>query len=156
MVPLDQVREELQEEGDQQEADVHTVHIGIGRDDHLVVAQAIQPIFDVEGSLEQVEFFIFIDDLLGQSIAVQRFTAQAEDRLQVRVSALRDGSAGRVTLGDEDTGLFGEVAFRIIQVNAAIPQFAVVQIGLLGPFTCQFGDTGNRLPLLFRIQDLFQ
>ena len=32
----------LQEEGDQEEADVHPVHVGVGRDDDLAVAQPVE------------------------------------------------------------------------------------------------------------------
>ena len=35
---LDEVGEELEEEGDHEEADVHTVDIGIGGDDDFIVA----------------------------------------------------------------------------------------------------------------------
>ena len=45
---LDEVGEELQEEGDHQEADVHTVDIGIGSYDDLVVAQALEALLNIE------------------------------------------------------------------------------------------------------------
>lgn len=35
---LYQIGEELKEESNQQQADVHTIHIGIGSHDHFVVA----------------------------------------------------------------------------------------------------------------------
>jgi hypothetical protein len=43
-----EVGEELQEEGDQQQADVHAVHVGIGGDHDLVVAQAVEVFLDLE------------------------------------------------------------------------------------------------------------
>jgi hypothetical protein len=43
MSVADHLREELEEEGEQQQADVHAVHIGIGGDDDAVVAQASMP-----------------------------------------------------------------------------------------------------------------
>ncbi len=36
---LDEVGEELQEEGDDEQADVHSVDIGIGSHNHLIVSQ---------------------------------------------------------------------------------------------------------------------
>ena len=39
MALLDEVREELQEERDDEQADVHSIHIGIRGHNHLVVAQ---------------------------------------------------------------------------------------------------------------------
>ena len=43
MPVADQFGEELEEEGEQQQADVHAVDVGIGGDDDLVVAQASMP-----------------------------------------------------------------------------------------------------------------
>lgn len=43
--------EELEEEGDEEQADVHAVDVGIGGDDDVVVAEALDSVFDVEGVL---------------------------------------------------------------------------------------------------------
>ena len=67
---LDKVREELQEEGDDEQADVHSIHIGIGSHNHLVISQSVQSVLDIEGCLEQVELLVLINHLLGQAIAV--------------------------------------------------------------------------------------
>lgn len=48
---LDEVGEELEEEGDHEEADVHTVDIGISGDDDFIVAQSVKTVFDVECGL---------------------------------------------------------------------------------------------------------
>ena len=50
---LYQLRIELKEEGYKQETDVHAVDIGIGGNDNLVVAQVVETVLDVEGSLEK-------------------------------------------------------------------------------------------------------
>ena len=42
---LDEVGEELQEERDEQQTDVHTVHIGIGGNDHFVVTESFYAVF---------------------------------------------------------------------------------------------------------------
>ena len=39
---LDEVREELQEEGNDEQSDVHSIHIGIGSHNHLIISQSIQ------------------------------------------------------------------------------------------------------------------
>ena len=49
---LYQVGEELQEEGDNQQADVHAVHIGIGSYDDFVVAQCLYAVFYISRLLE--------------------------------------------------------------------------------------------------------
>ena len=78
MSGLDQFGEELQEEGYHKEADVHAVDIGIGGYDDFVVAESVYAVFDVEGSLQEVEFFVFIDDFLGQTKGVERFSSERE------------------------------------------------------------------------------
>lgn len=35
-------REELQEKGEQQQADMHAIHVGVGGDDDLIVAEAVE------------------------------------------------------------------------------------------------------------------
>ena len=52
---LYQIGEELQEERDDEQSDVHSVHIGIRRHNHLVVSQRVESVLYVEGSLQQVE-----------------------------------------------------------------------------------------------------
>ena len=83
-----QFGEELEEEGEQQQPDVHAVDIGVGGDDHAVVAEVVERIFDVEGVLQQVELLVFVYDLFGKSEAVQRFAAEAEHGLGLHVAAL--------------------------------------------------------------------
>ena len=48
---LYQIGEELQEECDEQQPDVHTVHISIGSGNHLVVTQSFNAVFYIQGSL---------------------------------------------------------------------------------------------------------
>lgn len=100
----DQLREELDEEGHQQDADVHAVVIGVRGDDHLVVAQVFQPVFNVQGMLEEVEFLVFIDDLAAHAEGVQRLAAQGEDRLDFRIPRRGDGAGGGDAFRDEEGG----------------------------------------------------
>ncbi len=67
---LDEVREELQEEGDDEQSDVHSIYIGIGSHNHLIISQSVQSVLDIEGCLEQVELLVLVNHLLGQTIAV--------------------------------------------------------------------------------------
>ena len=68
MTLLYEVGEELQEEGNDKQSDVHTIHIGIGGNYHLVVAQGVETILNVERSLKQIELLVLVDHLLGQSV----------------------------------------------------------------------------------------
>ena len=54
---------------------MHTINIGIGSNDHLVVAQRFQSILDIESGLKEVELLILINDLLRQSKRVEGFPA---------------------------------------------------------------------------------
>ena len=73
---LYQFGEELQEERDCEQSYVHTVDIGIGSHNHFVVAECLKTVFNVECCLQEVKFLVLIDHLLGQSVGVQRFSAQ--------------------------------------------------------------------------------
>ena len=72
---LDEVREELQEERDDEQTNVHTVNIGISSHNHLVITQCVKALLDVKGCLQQIKFLILIDHLLGQPKGVQRLTS---------------------------------------------------------------------------------
>jgi hypothetical protein len=72
------VWKKLKKKREQEQADVHAVHIGISGDDNLAVSQAFQPIFNIQRMLQQIEFFIFIDNLFCQAERIQRLTAQAK------------------------------------------------------------------------------
>ena len=153
---LHEFREELQEERHHQKADVHTVHVGIGRDNHLVVAQVLEPVFDVEGRLQKVPFLVLVHDLLRKAVAVLRLTAQAEHRLGFGVTCRRDGTRCRITLGNEDHGLALERVLRVGEVHAAVAQLLVVEVSLLGAFVRQLLDAGQFLAQFFVLRDAFQ
>ena len=160
---LDEVGEELQEEGDHQEAYVHAVHVGIGSHDDLVVAQPVQTVLNVERGLQEVELLIFVDHFFRQPEAVERLAAQREHGLRAHVAAFGDRAAGGVALGDEDGGVEARVALvvflfptlalgfgrGVVEVDAAVAQLAVVEVGLLGALACQFRNAGNGLALRF-------
>ncbi len=64
---------------------MHSVDIGVGGDDNLVVTESLDAVLDVEGGLKQVEFVILVDHLTRHSVRVERLAAQGE----AWVSALR-------------------------------------------------------------------
>ncbi len=153
---LDKVGEELQEEGYHEQADVHAIDIGIRSHDDLVISQALQPVFYVQGGLQQVELLVLIDHLLGHAVAVQRFAAQAEDGLCVHVAALGDAAAGRVALGDEDARILLLGTLRVGEVYAAVAQLAVVQVCLLRHLACLLRHACHRLALALALRHLLQ
>ena len=162
---LDEVREELQEESQHQQPDVHSVHIGIGRDDHFVITQLVQTVFDVQRRLQAVELFVLIYHLFGQSVAVQRLTAQREHRLRAYIAALGNTTGRRQTLGDENTtlqpqivvGIFGALdRLRVIQVYLAVTQFRVVDQVLLCALASRFRHSGDCLTLFLAVLNFLQ
>ena len=135
---------------------MHTVHVSIGRDNHLVVAQVLEAVFDVEGGLEQVPFLVLVHDLLGKAVAVLRLTAQAEHRLGLGVAGRGDGTGGGITLGNENHGLALERVLGVGEVHAAVTQLLVVEVRLLGALVGQLLDAGQFLAELFVLVDAFQ
>src|SRR5690606_20873365 len=101
---FDQFREKLQKEGDQQQTDVHTVHVGIGGDHDVVVPQVFKAFLDVQRRLQQVEFFIFVNNFFRKPVAVQRLPFQAENCLRVHITAFGDGTTRGITLRYEKRG----------------------------------------------------
>ena len=148
MAFLDEVGEELQEEGDDKQTDVHSVDIGIGSHDNLVVTQRVETVLYVEGCLEKIELLVLVHHFLGKTKAVERLTAKGEHSLGVHVAALGDASAGRIALCNEDG------AFLLAFVLGVAEMDAVVQIGLLGTLARQLGDASHRLSLALTLLDL--
>ena len=70
MPVVDELVKVSEEKGDQQVPDVHTVNIGIGGDNNLAVSEVFYPIFYIQCMLQEVEFFIFIDNLLGEFVTI--------------------------------------------------------------------------------------
>ena len=73
---LDKVREELKEESDDEQTDVHTIHIGISSHYHLIISKSVKTVLYVEGSLKEIELLILINHFLGQTIAVEWFSTK--------------------------------------------------------------------------------
>ena len=92
MALLHQVGEELEEEREQQQAYVHAVDVGIGGDDHVVVAQAVEAVLDVERGLQKIELLVFVDNLACQAERVERLAAQREHGLGLHIADLGNGA----------------------------------------------------------------
>ncbi|MCY1244305.1 hypothetical protein D9M72_573720 [compost metagenome] len=80
---------------------MHTVDIGIGCDYDIVVTQVAHILLYIQSRLEQVEFFVFVDNLFAHAIRIQRFSTQAENGLGINVTRFRNGTRSRISLGDK-------------------------------------------------------
>src|SRR4030095_9457427 len=106
IVPND-VGEELEEEREQQQADVHAVHVGVGGDDDLVVAQPVEPFLDIQRGLEEVKLLVLVDDFFREAVSVERFAFQREDGWCLHVARRGERAGGRVAFDDEERALLG-------------------------------------------------
>jgi hypothetical protein len=151
----DEVGEELEEEGDREEADVHPVDIGIGREDDLVVTQSVEILLDPECGLEEIELLVLVNDLPRHPVGIERLAAQGEDGLGIDVARLRDRAARRVALGDKEGRLLLELVVRIV-VGAAVAELLVVQLRLLRALLGELLDALQFLPLVLGPLDLVE
>ena len=146
MAFLDEVGEELQEESDDEQADVHAVNIGIGSHYHLIITKRVETVLYVESCLQKIELLVLVDHLLGEAEGVEGFSAKREHGLCVHVATFGDASTGGVALGDEDAGFLLALVLDIGVMDAAVAQLAVMQVGLLGALAGQLGHSCHSLP----------
>ena len=139
---------------------MHTVHIGIGGHDYLIISESVEPFFNVQGSLQEVELFVLVDHLLGESERIQRLTAQAEHGLRIDIAAFRDGTAGGVSsvmkMNFPD-GVVFFFSFRLSGRSGGCGSRATYGCAgwLLGTLTGYLRDAGNGLAF-FSIPDFLQ
>ena len=148
------IGEQLQKKGQQKQANVHAVHIGIGGNHNIVVTQTLQAIFQIQSCQKQSQFLVLVNGTLFLD-DVRRLAHQTEHGLCVGVARLRDGTGSGNTLRDEDGGL---QPARIVGVEMvpAIAQLAVVQAHFLLQLLRLLLQIGNRRALLFGLLNLFQ
>ena len=104
------------EEGEEKGADVGAVHVGVGHEDDLVVAEFLE----VEGSLgipgadagadggdEGADLLVLEDLVEAGLLHVDELAADGEDGLELPVAALLGGAACGVTLDDVEFGVGG-------------------------------------------------
>ena len=112
MSAADKVWVVFHEECQYEHSDMHSVVIGIGCDDDLVVAEVVHVVLHSESIYKQVELVVLGYLLTAFLVTVDRLAAKAENRLSLCLACLCDGSARRVTLGDEDAGQVSKFLFR--------------------------------------------
>jgi hypothetical protein len=115
---LDQFRHLAEEEREQKRADMRAVHVGVGHDDDLVVAQLadvelVPPDPGAERGDERADLLATEHPVEARAFDVQDLAAQRQDGLVVARPALLGRAAGAVTLDEEQLGL-GRVLFLAI------------------------------------------
>ncbi len=90
MAFLYQVGEELQDVGEQQQAYVHSVDIGIGGYDYFVVTQVVDAVLDVQGCAKKRKLIVLVDIDKRHSIGVERLASEREHGLGFNIAYLGD------------------------------------------------------------------
>ena len=118
---LDELFHLPEEKRQQQRADVRAVHVRVGHDDDLVVAQLVRIEFVASDSgaerRDQRADFLARQHLVeARALDVEDLAAQRQNRLEFAVAALLGGAAGAVALDDEQLGLGGIALLTIGQL----------------------------------------
>ena len=111
---------------------MHSVDVGVGRDDDLVVAQALEVLLDAERAHDVVELLVLVHRLAAEAVGVERLAFQRVDGLGLDVPRLDHGAARRVALGDEDRGLLAPFGLRLGEVELAVDELGDADRDLLG------------------------
>ena len=132
MASSDEVRVVLEEECKHKHSDMHSVIIGIGCHNNLLITEVIHIIFHAKSIEKEVQFLIFCNFLAFFLIAVQWLTTKREYCLGLCITSLGNGSARRVSLGDEYACVLGKFLFccrkLIVVMKLAVTELAVVYI----------------------------
>ena len=118
---LDQLLHVAEEEREQQGADVRAVHVGVGHQDDLAVAQlgGIEIVLADAGAQRRdhgANFFVAEHLVVARLLHVQDLALERQDGLEAPVAALLGGAAG---------------AFALDQVHLAAVRLALLAVGQL-------------------------
>ena len=150
---VDQPLEEPEEIGDHQVADVHAVHVRVGGQDDLLVAQPLDVVLDVQALHQVVHLVVLVHHVALEIPDVERLALEHEHGLVVHVAAARDGAGGRLALADEDHRALA-LALLLVEVILAILELRDAQGDGLGAFARQLLDLLQFLAQLLRVLDL--
>ena len=102
---VDQRRHVAEEEGEQQRADVGAVHIGVGHDDDLVIAQFFEVEFRPDTGAQRLDqrtdFTASQHAVEPGALYVQDLAAQGQDGLVLAVAAILGAAAGGIAFDQE-------------------------------------------------------
>jgi hypothetical protein len=119
MARLDHLHHVAEEEREQEGPDVRAVHVGVGHQDDLVIAQLadvelLRADAGAQRGDEQPDFIVGQDLVVARLSRVDDLAAQREHRLRLPVASLLGGAAGGIALHEEDLAELG-IALRAIR-----------------------------------------
>ena len=146
VTPLNEFAHLPEEEREQQRANVRAVHVGIGHDDDLVVAQLVRveivpPDAGAQRRDQRADFLAGQHLVEARALDVQDLAAQRQHRLILAVAALLGRAAGRIALDQEEFGqrrvpllAVGELAGQVGDIERALAagEFARLAGGFAG------------------------
>ena len=99
---------------------MRAVHVGIGHDDDLVVAQLLEVKFVADARAQRrddgLQLVVAVDLVGARLFHVQHLAPQRQNRLKTRVAPLCGGAARRVALDDVDLGKRGIAVVAVAQL----------------------------------------
>ncbi len=132
------------EEAEQQRADVRAVHVGVGHDDDLVVAAALEVgVFadaGADGRDHAADFFVGEDFVFARLVGVDDLAAKGEDRLVLAQAAAFGAAAGGIAFDQVQLALVDVAAGAVAELAgeraAEEHAFALAEqgLGLAGGF----------------------
>ena len=102
----DQLLHVAEEEREQQRADVRAVHVGVGHDDDLAVAQlgSVEIVLAdpcADGGDQRADFLVAEHLVVARFLDVENLSLERQNGLEAAVAALLGGAAGRFALHQE-------------------------------------------------------
>src|SRR5207237_6473625 len=117
---LDQWPHLTEEEREQQRADVAAVDVGVGKDDHLVIAGLEHIELEAEtatdGGDQRLDLGIAQHLVYPCSLDVEDLAPDGKDRLHARVTSAHSRATGRIAFDDEDLTLVGIAAVAVFEL----------------------------------------
>ena len=121
---------------------MHSVVIGIGCHYDPSVSEVLDVLLKSESIDQKVEFLVFCKFLRTLLVAVERLSPEREHGLSLCIAGLCDGSARRVSLGDEYAGEVSELFLGgwklVLIVIFAVPELLVIYARTLVALLCLF------------------
>ena len=129
MAAFHQLRHLPEEEGEQQSPDVTAVHVGVSHDDDLVIAQLVGVEFlradaGAEGGDDGADFLAGQHLVEAGPLHIQDLASERQDGLGLPVPRLFGGTAGAVTLNQED---FAERRIALLAVGQLARQVGDIE-----------------------------
>ena len=112
VVALDQLRHVAEEEGEQQRADVRAVHVGVGHEDDLAVAdlggvEVVLADAAAERGDHGADFFVAQHLVVARLLDVEDLALERQDGLEAAIAALLGGAAGALALDQVELAAVG-------------------------------------------------